>query len=209
MREMEDNSVDLVLTDPWYGIDFNFNAKRSRKAGLAWGSNYFERNRDWPDTVGHDKPFDPSPFLHFKNIIIWGAQNFASKLPDNRGWLIWDKLGNKKPCAFGDCELAWTNINTSVRIYRQLWRGIVREGEENVANGPKLHPCQKPIGLMKWCLGFVPRANMVLDPFAGSSTTAIACERLGINWICIEKDRYWCDVSVKRIKREVAQPRFA
>jgi hypothetical protein len=130
---------DLALvSDPQYGIGFNVNAKRSRNSGLDFGKyrKPMERNPEWIPLQNKDNTlFDPAPFLHFTEVILWGANNYAQQLPNSRGWLVWDKLGDKEPCAFGDCEMAWTNLNQSIRVWRQVWRGLVREGEENVANG--------------------------------------------------------------------------
>ena len=92
----------------------------------------------------------------------------------------------------------------STRIHRQLWRGMVREGEENVANGPKLHPAQKPIRLMMWCLGFA-ESDLTLDPFTGSGTVPVACERLGRRWIGIEISEEFCEIAAKRIEAETRQ----
>ncbi|MFA5379307.1 MAG: site-specific DNA-methyltransferase [Dehalococcoidia bacterium] len=198
-------AVDLVLTDPPYGIGFDFQAKRSRKTGLDFGVSSRDVKRDpaWSMVVGDDLPFDPSPWLKFPAVVLWGANNYADKLPPCRGWLVWDKLGDKNPCAFGDCELAWTNRNMSIRIHRQLWRGLVREGEENVANGSKYHPCQKPIRLMRWCLSFFPDSITVLDPFMGSGTTLVAAKQLGRKAIGIEIEKKYCEIAIERLRQEV------
>jgi DNA modification methylase len=199
--------VDLVLTDPQYGIGFKVNATRSRKSGLGFGRNAgveIDRDPKWVPLQNGDKtPFDPSPFLEFPEVMLWGANNYASKLPDSRGWLIWDKLGDKEPCAFGDCELCWTSLDMSTRIWRQLWRGLVREGEDNVANGPKFHPCQKPAELMRWCIGFSKTNGTVLDPFMGSGTTLRAAKDLGRKAIGIEIEERYCEIAARRLQQEV------
>lgn len=197
--------ADLVLTDPPYGIGFDVHAKRTRKTGLSFAKHSDNVNRDpeWLSIHGDDKPFDPSPLLSYPNIILWGANNYAQRLPSSRGWLVWDKLGNKKPCAFGDCELAWTNRNMSIRIHRQLWRGLVREGEENVVHGPKLHPCQKPIELMRWCLGLFPECVVIVDPYMGSGTTLRAAKDLRRQAFGIDIEEKYCEIAAKRMAQEV------
>lgn len=201
------SKVDLVLTDPQYGIGFNVNAKRSRKSGLDFGRNNgkeVKRDPDWSALQNRDKtPFNPVPFLEFEEAILWGANNYCHLLPASRGWLVWDKLGDKQPCCFGDCELAWTSFDMSIRIWRQLWRGLVREGEDNVANGPKLHPCQKPAELMRWCLGFSKTTGIVLDPFMGSGTTLRAAKDLGRRAIGIELEEKYCEIAAQRLSQEV------
>ncbi len=204
---LECANADLVLTDPQYGIGFDVTSKRSRKSGLDFGRNNgksVERDPQWKPLQNKDlTPFDPSTWIQFPEAMLWGANNYASKLPDSRGWLIWDKLGDKEPCAFGDVELCWTSIDMSTRIWRQVWRGLVREGEENVANGPKLHPCQKPAALMRWCLGFSKTSGTVLDPFMGSGTTLRAAKDLGRKAIGIEIEERYCEIAARRLSQEV------
>ena len=198
--------VDLVLTDPQYGIGFDVNSKRSRKSGLDFGRNSgrtISRDPKWTPLQNRDNiPFDPSPFLAFPEVMLWGANNYASKLPDSRGWLIWDKLGDKAPCAFGDVELCWTSLDMSTRIWRQVWRGLVRQGEENVSNGPKLHPCQKPVALFRWCLGFSQTKGIVLDPFMGSGTTLRVAKDSGRPAIGIEIEEVYCERAAQRLQQE-------
>lgn len=196
-----------LVSDPQYGIGFNVNAKRSRNTGLDFGKHRkpADRNPDWTPLQNNDRtPFDPKPFLVFPEVILWGANNFAESLPNSRGWLIWDKLGDKQPCAFGDCELAWTSIDQSTRIWRQVWRGLVREGEENVANGSKLHPCQKPIALMRWCVRFTS-SDTIIDPYMGSGTTLRAAKDLGRKAIGIEIEEKYCEIAANRLRQEVLQ----
>lgn len=206
MKELPDGCVDAVITDPPYGINFNFTANRFR-TGLDWragniGSDY---TSPWSNVIGDDSEFDPRPLLGFNEVIIWGAQNFSHLLPRSRGWLIWDKLGDKPPCDFGDCEMAWTSIDMPVRIHRQLWRGVIREGQENAVNGPKLHPCQKPISLILWCLSFV-KGQTILDPFLGSGTTAVAAKKLGRHFLGFEISEEYCRIARERIALVEAQP---
>jgi|SRR5580658_1570051 site-specific DNA-methyltransferase (adenine-specific) len=200
--------TETVLSDPQYGIGFKTNAKRSRNDG---GLNFakhspreIDRDPAWKPLKGNDRiPFDATRFLHFREVILWGGNNYA--LPPSRGWLVWDKLKDKTPTHFGDCELAWTNIDMSIRIWRQLWRGMVREGEENLSNGPKLHPCQKPVALMQWCLGFSKCSGTVLDPQMGSGTTLLAAKRLGRPAIGIESEECHCETAARRLRQEVLQ----
>jgi site-specific DNA-methyltransferase (adenine-specific) len=200
------SGIEAIVSDPPYGIGFNYAAKRSRKTGLDWGRGgaEAEHDRNWSNILHDDEPFDPAHLLAYPEIVLWGANNYASKLPDSRGWLVWDKLGNIAPCAFGDVEIAWTNKNMSTRIHRQIWRGLVREGEENVSNGPKLHPAQKPVALLGWCIGFTD-GQTICDPYMGCGTTGIAALRLRRKFIGIEKDPSHFAVAVERIKREESQ----
>ena len=63
----------------------------------------------------------------------------------------------------------------------------------------RVHPTQKPVALMEWCLGFLPDAKTVLDCYMGSGTTGVACVNLGRSFIGIELDPDYFDIAVKRI----------
>lgn len=196
--------IDAIVTDPPYGVDFAYERKRSRRSGLVFaaGKEKLDRDRGWKRIIGDDQPFDPAHLLQFPEVILWGGNNFASRLPDTRGWLIWNKLAGKKPSNFGDCEMAWTNKDMPTRIHTQLWRGLVRAGEENVTNGPKLHPAQKPVALMAWCLGFI-KGRTICDPYMGCGSTGVACVRAGRPFIGIELDPDYFETAVVRLRREV------
>lgn len=198
--------VNAVVTDPPYGIGFRWSdaAPKSRRSGLAWGQRQAQRDPEWRDIIGDEGPLEPAPFLRFPQVILWGAQNY--RLPPSRGWLVWDKRVFGEPDHHGDAELAWTNLDTVVRIHRQIWRGIVRQGEENVANSHKYHPAQKPVALMQWCVAMT--TGTVLDPFMGSGTTGVACLRLERRFIGVEICPRYFDAACRRIEREQRQGRL-
>jgi DNA modification methylase len=195
-----------IVTDPPYGIGMQWQGvkRNGRKSGLKWGANAscIDRQPDWKNIIGDDAPFDPSPWLDFSEIIFWGGNNYP--LPPARCWLIWDKRRDTTPDHHGDAELAWTNLDSVIRVHRQLWWGIVREGEENVANSPKYHPTQKPVALMKWCLGFI-KADTIIDPYMGSGSTLVACAKLSRKGIGLELHEPYFDIACKRIEEAYRQ----
>ena len=168
LRSLDPEGIGAIVTDPPYGIAFDFaRDRRNRSSGLTFSATHKDyANRGWSNVVGDDKPFDPSPLLCAPHVVIFGAQNFAHLLPPSRGWLVWDKRSGSPSDCHGDAELAWSTMDAPVRLHSQLWRGLVRAGEENVANGPKAHPCQKPVALMGWILGLLGLAPgaLVVDP---------------------------------------------
>lgn len=192
-----------IIADPPYGIAFDFSKKRSRKSGLAWGVNGREKetDREWNNVIGDDAPFDPSHLLRFNQIILWGGNHYASKLPSSKCWLVWDKKANTPSDNHSDCELAWTNLNGVVRRFTHLWRGIVRAGDENVSNGPKLHPCQKPVTLMLWCVGMT--TGDIIDPYTGSGSTLVAARMVGRKAIGIELEEKYCEIAAARLSQGV------
>lgn len=187
------NKFDVLLTDPPYGIGESNKKNLSRQRG---GRVNDYGSFDWDKEPASKEEIEIG-LIKSERAIIWGGNYFD--LPPSRGWLVWDKINSGD---FADAELAWTNLKMSVRIFRLMWNGMIREVERDFK---RVHPTQKPIALFLWCLGFVKDAKTVLDTFAGSCTTAIACERLCKKWICIEREERWCEVGVKRIEKERQQ----
>lgn len=197
--------VHALITDPPYGTGFDYTKqRRNRKTALDSQRGLQTYDRAWTtNVVGDDQPFDPAPWLQFPQVILWGAQHYAPRLPVSAAWLIWDKRDGRAEDDFASGELAWTNLRDANRIFHHLWRGIVRAGEDNVRNGPKLHPAQKPIELMTWCVQ--QTTGLVLDPYAGSFTTGLACLRLGRPYIGIEIDAGYFAVGLKRLTEAYRQ----
>lgn len=181
--------VDAVVTDPPYGIgqDKGFTGK-----GLTERRQY---DGEWDSQPGDLTAIDLR-----KPCIIWGGQFFS--LPLNGFWLFWDKQ-NTMP-THGDGELAWTNISRhSVKKFTYQENGMIRRDKSG-----RVHPTQKPVDLMEWCLGFLPDANTILDPFMGSGTTGVACVNLGRKFIGIEIHEPYFDIACRRIEEAMRQPRL-
>ena len=188
--------VDAVITDPPYGIDY-------RPGGGGTGPAKLFTNAD--RVVGDAAPFDPTSILGL-NIpaVLWGGSNYADKLPAARGWLVWDKkCGIYEANQFSDCELAWTNKDGPIKIFRHRWTGYHRDGKEQ----GKYHPTQKPIELMEWCIKKYPQ-GLILDPFMGSGTTGVACMNLGRKFIGIEIEPKYYEIACKRIEDAQRQERL-
>lgn len=179
-------SVDLVLTDPPYGINYTHSADRS-----VWASKHNEI-----PIIGDDKPFDPRPLLTFPEVILWGANHYADRLPPSKGWIIWDKRCNTAQNDQSDCEIAWTTLLQTARIFYHMWMGFAKDSEQGIA---RVHPTQKPIALMRWCLGLAGMAQTVLDPYLGSGTTAVACKMLGRKCVGIEISEEYVRIACRRL----------
>jgi DNA modification methylase len=65
------------------------------------------------------------------------------------------------------------------------------------------HPTEKPISLIRWCLSMAPTAQTVLDPFAGSGTTGVACKLEGRKAILIEANERYCEIAAERLRQGV------
>lgn len=128
-------------------------------------------------------------------LIIWGGNYFTDFLDFSDGWLIWDKRCGMNSNNFADGEMAYCSFHTPVRIYRQLWNGMIREGEHE----ERVHPTQKPVKMLSEILqDFSKENDTVLDVFGGSGSTLIACEQLKRRCYTMELDPKYCDVIIKR-----------
>lgn len=189
----------VVIADPPYGNDYR--QKRSRDKLVKVDSQH-------APIAGNAVPFDPSALLRFRRVILWGANYYADRLPANGKWLVWDKREGTTPDDGADVEIAWTNLRGVPRMHRQLWRGICRRGEENISTGArKLHPNQKPVALMNWCLdqANVTSSDTVVDTHMGSATMGLACLRRGIPFLGVECDTVHFETAVKRLFSEVSK----
>lgn len=181
--------VDLVLTDPPYGIAYN-----------PTGGNGVARRGNLERVKGDRNPFDPSLLRDYPSLILWGANHYADKLPASAAWLVWYKRDGVPSIDFSDCELAWSNLKTPARVFNHLWHGMLRDSERGEL---RYHPTQKPVVLMRWCLKLAPDAKLILDPFMGSGTTLRAAKDLGRKAIGIEIEERYCEIAANRLRQEV------
>lgn len=193
-------TFDAICADPPYGIEFSRGA-----GGGGFGKNIrFDSAPDkLPVIAGDAEPFDPGFLLAF-NVpsIIWGANHFADKLPSAARWLIWDKRRGTAVNDFADCEMAWTNLPGPARVLPHMWNGGLRDSERGI---PRVHKTQKAIAFMEWCIGFLPDAKTILDPFMGSGTTLVACQRMGRMGTGIELDPDYFAIACKRVDEAARQ----
>ena len=178
--------VDAVITDPPYGIGMH-----GGKIGLAT----YETLSEWDN-----RPADVKPILDLGvPTIIWGGNYFH--VPPAKCWLVWDKE-TQGVTTFADCELAWTNLDGSVRMVRHLWSGPYMKVKE-----VRDHPTQKPVRVMQWCVEKT-KSTIILDPFMGSGTTGVACMNLGRKFIGIEIEPTYFATSCERIENAQRQGRL-
>jgi len=169
---------DLLLTDPPYGIGINKSHRISTSRGFV--------GETWDDYAP-----DIAPFMSLSSTrIIWGGNYFA--LPPSRCWLVWDKQNDGRD--FADCELAWTDLDAVARIHRRRPMNM---------DGGKVHPTQKPLSLMTWCIGLAGDVQTILDPFAGSGTTGRAAKDLGRKAVLIEREERYCEIAARRMAQEI------
>ena len=199
MKNIPDGSVDLVLTDPPYGIKAD---KGSAGFGVAKGRKY---KGNWDSKIPPKEVFDEM-FRIGKNVIIFGGNYFAHYLPPSKHWIVWDKKGDiafQNP--FADCELIYTSFNKVVKkiVFKQ--QGFITDSKDK-----RCHPTQKPTELVEMLIKeYSKEGNTILDCFMGSGTTGVACVNTNRNFIGIELDEGYFNIAKKRIEeaidREVIQ----
>jgi len=210
MKKLPDNCIDLVLTDPPYGIGESRkdNASRGKQRGglknNALGCSRDYPKKEWDNKIPTKEMSDEIKRIS-KHQIIWGGNYFVEYLENSPCWIVWDKDNGKND--FADCELAWTNYKTAVRKFKWRWHGMLQEDMKN--KDIRQHPTQKPVELMVWCLENYlmkkwdkDRRPIVFDGFAGSGTTAVACKKCGCDYILVEKEKDYCDIIHKRLAQE-------
>jgi site-specific DNA-methyltransferase (adenine-specific) len=197
MKSLPDKCIDLVLTDPPYGIGI-----KNKVGGnnLAIATDY----KSFDDTKIPDKSYFEEIKRISNNAIIFGGNYFVEFLDNSSCWLVWDKdnTGN-----FADCELAWTNYSGAIRKIKYRWNGMLQENMKNKEE--RFHPTQKPVALFQWILNNYSQPGMtIFDPFAGSGTAAIACLETGRDYILVEKEPEYIEIINKRIETWKEQGRM-
>lgn len=197
MKDIPDKSIDLIVTDPPYGIgrDEGFEGFE----GFGGFGKPIARKRyagDW-DKKTPDEQYFKEVLRVSKKAMVFGGNFFSDNLPKSNHWIVWDKQ-NTMP-SFGDCELIWTSIKrNSVKKYVCQWNGLL--GKEEYRD----HATQKPLKLMiKLLIDYTKESDLILDPFLGSGTTAVACKELGRRFIGIEISPEYCEIAKRRLRQEM------
>lgn len=200
MRQFPDKYFDLAIVDPPYGIGES-GKKNGTRSCLAKSKEYKEfygKDREPPGLEYFAELFRVS-----KNVIVWGANHFISRMPyDSSCWIVWDKDNGNND--FADCELAWTSFNCAVRKFRFRWAGMLQENMKD--KEIRIHPTQKPVALYEWILSkFAIPGALILDTHVGSASSLIACHRLGMRYVGFEIDADYYAAASKRMEQETAQ----
>jgi len=194
---MNGSKADMVFTDPPYGIKVVKSEMVGANFGVAKKGKYSEVIAD--DTTETAKEFyDTCISLGINDFIIWGGNYFTDFLPFSDGWLIWNKrAGTDIRNTFADGEMAWCSFHTPIRIYDQLWNGMIREGEKD----KRVHPTQKPIRMLSEIITDHIKGNLIFDGFLGSGSTMVASHQLKRKCYGMELDPKYCQVIIDRMKK--------
>ena len=194
---MNGEKADMVFTDPPYGISVVKNEKVGADFGIAKKGKYSEVIAD--DTTKTAKEFYNTCIgLGMDKFIIWGGNYFTDFLPFSDGWLIWNKRANTDiRNTFADGEMAWCSFHTPIRIYDQLWNGMIREGEKE----KRVHPTQKPIRTLSEIIQDHVKGDVIFDGFLGSGSTMVAAHQLKRKCYGMELDPKYCQVIIDRMQK--------
>lgn len=203
MKKFNDNQIDVIVTDPPYGLGEWVGKKKSRGklvSGKEWGK------QEWDYSIPDPVYFKEMQRIS-KNQVIFGGNYFAHLLPASPCWIVWDKQNTGN---FADFEMAWTSFKTAARFFRYRWNGMLQGNIQNMKfNEKRVHPTQKPLPLMEWIIQkYTKKTDLIFDPFMGSGTTGCACSNLERDFIGVEKEKIFFDIATKRIEDENAQLKF-
>lgn len=208
-RLMDGVKAKLLLTDPPYGIDIvKGNKVGGDKAFGKVGGGNIVKSKTYSAIIGDDTTdtaranYDVA-LTCTQNQIIFGGNYFTDFLPPSRCWIVWDKQNTGN---FADAELAWTSFDRGVKLYYFLWNGLCREGSREVEGKTRVHPTQKPVGMLADILkDFSEENDSILDCFGGSGSTLIACEQLNRKCYTCELDPHYIDVIIARWEKFTGQ----
>ena len=194
---MNGDKVDMVFTDPPYGISVVKNDKVGADFGVAKKGKYSEVIAD-DTTETANQFYQTCVSLGFDKFIIWGGNYFTDFLPFSDSWLIWNKRANTDiRNTFADGEMAWCSFHTPIRIYDQLWNGMIREGEKE----KRVHPTQKPIRMLSEIIQDHIKGLNIFDGFLGSGSTMVAAHQLNRKCYGMELDPKYCQVIIDRMHK--------
>lgn len=200
MKEMERQGIvaDWLIADPPYGIGVCGNIGGE---GACKNNEYTQK--DW-DNQRLSKEYFDLMFKVSKNQIIFGANYYLDYLKPTRAFLCWDKrIDDNDRNNFADCEYMWCNVGQA-RVFRYQFKGMIQKDMKN--KDERFHPTQKPTQLIIQLLNYYTKeGDLILDPFMGSFTTAVACHKMQRRYIGAELDKEYFDKGTERLNKIKSQ----
>ena len=205
MARYPDKYFDLAIVDPPYGSTNIVGGYTSGKGGGI--SKQKKYHKELWNQIAPSKDYFTELIRVSKNVIIWGANHFIENIPKGNSscWIVWNKINGEN--SFADCELAWTNLDTAVRLFEFKWQGMLQGDMKNKET--RIHPTQKPVALYKWILDkYAKQGDKILDTHLGSGSIAIACHDYGFDLTACELDKEYYDKAMERIKNHTNQQKL-
>jgi len=201
---MNGDIIDLVFTDPPYGISVVQGSKVAGNKGFgSVGGEKIVKAKNYSEIIGDDTTDTAKEFyktcisLGMQNFIIWGGNYFTDFLAPSMCWIVWDKenTGN-----FADVELAWTSFDKAAKLYKWQWNGMIRKGDKSIEGTTRVHPTQKPVGMFGEIFNDFD-FNICFDGFLGSGSTMVAAHQLKRKCYGMELDPKYCQVIIDRMMK--------
>lgn len=201
MKDIPDGSIDMILTDPPYGMDLTPQRKSAKFAGvkiknddqLNWSDDFFSECYRVTAKISSSMFFCNH---HCVSEFISSAKKAGYEI---KNLIVWDKGhfgmgGNWRPvhelvliCVKGRFVTKSNNLKTIVNF-------------KKVHHAKAKHPTEKPIPLLEHLIDEVDsNPSVILDPFMGSGTTGVACKNLNRDFIGIELDDDYFKIAENRI----------
>ena len=189
MKRYPDKFFELAIVDPPYGIGVNHNMGRRK------GDRPSDYKPAYWDKEAPPAGYFTELFRISKNQIVWGANHFISRMPqDSSCWLLWDK-GFSEDVSFAQFEMAWTSFDSVAKKY-----------DKPSQQPDRIHPTQKPIALYKWLLKhYAKPGDKILDTHLGSQSSRIAAYDMGFDFYGWEIDKDYFAAGNKRFEQFKSQ----
>ena len=204
MKSIPDGSVDLVLADPPYGMDYQ-SARRSDRS--QWKPKIANDKRPfiWFINSAAQKLKNGGALICFCRFDSWMAFSFACDLAglQVKAEIVWDKMnhgtGDLKGCPGFRHEIAIFATKGRFTFHGKRPQSLV--SIPRISATKLSHPNEKPVDLMSWIIEHYSTAgSVVLDPFTGVSPTGVACVNTGRNFIGMELDAGYFEIAKNRIE---------
>jgi DNA modification methylase len=203
------HSVDLIVTDPPYGVDFRSN-RRTETFDFLAGDKPLER-----DTMAAVLAANVPTLRVCRHLYIFGPEHLVDGLPiGGRSELVWDKgiigMGDlslpwgpqHEPITFGSYVPSKKNREDGYgRLAARMRAGSVLTVQRAHSRGAKRHPTEKPVALLRRLIeSSSSLGELVYDPFAGSGSTLVAAVLEGRRAVGVELDEKHVETAVRRLK---------
>jgi len=198
MAGIGNNSFDLAIIDPPYGIDVANDSrfgKMASKKSATITKDY--TSKDWDKSIPSTAYWDEL-FRISKNQIIWGVNYFT----DDRfkgGRIFWYK-NVPEDYTKSKGEIAYKSFGIGVDFIDIVWHGMLQYDMKNKEN--RIHPTQKPILLYRYLLKkYTKKGDKIIDTHLGSASIALACWEEGIDMVGIEISEEYFKNACKRLSQ--------
>jgi site-specific DNA-methyltransferase (adenine-specific) len=189
LESMPDKCVDIVVTDPPYGMSFVSNHRKTKHKKIVG-------DKEFPVGV-----IDELIRVSRKAVYVFCRWDNLKDLPKPKSVIAWVKNN----WSMGDLKHEHGRQWEAICFYPQLQHEFIKRIPDVITNsrtGNDLHPTQKPVDLIKTLIQ-ANKGDLVFDPFMGSWTTAVACQQLGRNFIGAEIDKEYCEIGRQRLRQQV------